>query len=185
MRPGSTELQREPSAAEVRTNSGICRGTRRHGLVFREQNQRFHTAANMHYPARGENTQMWVVWSLSALSGACLVLSLFETPPGEGRLRPNQGTGRRRQRAGSDRLGSAHERSGRRRRHAQPILVDICGGHAFPTRDRRELLWLLHPMPSPDSGEAAPEHSLGRSLHAMSGAVRGGRRGGTLDIAFR
>jgi hypothetical protein len=37
--------------------------------------------------ARSENTQMWVVWSLSALIGFCFVLSFFETAPTEARSR--------------------------------------------------------------------------------------------------
>ena len=34
-----------------------------------------------------ENTQMWVVWSLSTLVGFCFVLSFFETAPAEARSR--------------------------------------------------------------------------------------------------
>ena len=36
---------------------------------------------------RSEDTQMWVVWSLGALIGFCLVLSFFETAPAEARSR--------------------------------------------------------------------------------------------------
>ena len=39
---------------------------------------------------RGENTQMWVVWSLSALIGFCFVLSLFETAPSGVRSRSRE-----------------------------------------------------------------------------------------------
>ena len=71
----------------MQKNSGTCLGSRCHGQVFGEQNQSFCWRLKCTIQIGGENTQMWVVWALSALIGFCIGLSFCQKMPGEARSR--------------------------------------------------------------------------------------------------